>query len=447
MGKCGQQQYRSRRPESSVLYRAVQEGWPQVLAEANERGGLPKRVKEEVRRYLECGVLRHGFAQVRCEACHESMLVAFSCKGRGLCPSCAARRSVETAVHCEAVLPQVAYRQWTLSLPRALRWAVVKTPQLFKRVERQLVLAVWRWQRQRAKGLGHSGVLRGGAVAFAQFFGSALQLTPHLHVLVPEGLWSGSTFVPLPAPDEEEVAAILRRVVKQLSKDFEGLDVPWPEDGLDALWAQGAQQRLPLESVNEPSGHGRRLSVLEGFRLHADTAVHANDRQGLERLCRYGSRGPVAEDRLSLREDGRYDYRTKRGPTLVLTGAQLVKRLVALVPPRGRHLTSFHGVFAPNAKLRPAVMQARLEPNSAKPTLSTTAKTDKPKRPRLDWAALQQRTFGSDVWTCHCGGHRKVLAVITSRRTAEEVLRNMRMLQPRPPAPTAQAPPQLSLAV
>ena len=79
MGECGQ--YRPRRPESSVLYRAVREGWPQVLAEANERGGLPKRVKEEVRRYLECGVLRHGFAHVRCEACHASLLVAFSCKG------------------------------------------------------------------------------------------------------------------------------------------------------------------------------------------------------------------------------------------------------------------------------------------------------------------------------------------------------------------------------
>src|SRR5687768_15660152 len=65
-----------------------------------------------------------------------------------------------------------------------------------------------------------------------------------------------------------------------------------------------------------------RLAVLEGFRLHADTAVHANDRQGLARLCRYGSRGPVAEERLSVREDGRYVCRTKRGPVLVLTAAQ-----------------------------------------------------------------------------------------------------------------------------
>jgi hypothetical protein len=33
-----------------------------------------------------------------------------------------------------------------------------------------------------------------------------------------------------------------------------------------------------------------------GFSLHADTAVHGHDRQGLERLCRSGVRGAVADD-------------------------------------------------------------------------------------------------------------------------------------------------------
>ncbi|MGQ0507508.1 MAG: hypothetical protein ACT4TC_19575, partial [Myxococcaceae bacterium] len=41
--------------------------------------------------------------------------------------------------------------------------------------------------------------------------------------------------------------------------------------------------------------------------------------------------------------------RTKRGPVLILTAAALVKRLLAVVPPSGTHLTCFHGVFAPNA--------------------------------------------------------------------------------------------------
>ena len=69
------------------------------------------------------------------------------------------------------------------------------------------------------------------------------------------------------------------------------------------------------------------------------------------------------------------------------------------------------------------------------------------KRPGLDWATLHARTWGIDVWKCRCGGKRKVLAVVTSRRTAEEMLRNLALLQPRPPLPAAQSPPQIELAV
>ena len=84
--------------------------------------------------------------------------------------------------------------------------------------------------------------------------------------------------------------------------------------------------------------------------MYADTAVHANDREGLERLLRYGARGPVAESRLRLLEDGRYEYTPKKGVAFTLTAEALVRRLVALVPPPKRHLTSFHGVLAPNAR-------------------------------------------------------------------------------------------------
>ena len=409
MGACGEG-YRGRRPMDSVLHRAVREGWPEVAAEAAGRGGLPLRVREEVRRYLECGVLRHGFVQVQCARCQKSLLVGFSCKGRGLCPSCGARRAEETAAHCDEVLPAVAYRQWTLSLPRTLRWPLVKRPKLFKRVERRLVQGVHRWQRQRAGRLLARGRLKGGAVAFTQYFGSALQLTPHLHVLVPEGLWGEEGFVSLPPPEPGEVEGILRWVVKQLAKDFAGLEVEWGEDGLEALQQAGIQQRLALveEETSGPTHRKPRLAVVEGFRLHADTGVHAHDRQGLMRLCRYGSRGPVAEERLSRREDGRYEYRTKRGPTLVLTGAQLVKRLLALVPPKGKHLTCFHGVFAPmlasvprgRPRTRPPPRCHRRRPSQRGPwrplRLSPNCRRGGP-----GW--IGRRCNGApSAWTCGC---------------------------------------------
>jgi hypothetical protein len=46
---------------------------------------------------MRCGILCHGFARARYAVCGHSFLVAFSCKGRGVCPSCTGRRMAQTA--------------------------------------------------------------------------------------------------------------------------------------------------------------------------------------------------------------------------------------------------------------------------------------------------------------------------------------------------------------
>jgi hypothetical protein len=86
-----------------------------------------------------------------------------------------------------------------------------------------------------------------------------------------------------------------------------------------------------------------------------------DDRDALLRLCRYGARGPIAESRLSRREDARDAYETKKGVTLVMSAEQLVRRLLWLIPPRGSHLTNFHGAFAPHFAERD---QVRARPGS-----------------------------------------------------------------------------------
>jgi hypothetical protein len=74
------------------------------------------------RAYLRCGILAHGFAHIRCDDCAAERLVAFSCKGRGVCPSCNARRMVEVAAHLnDHVLPPLPIRQWVLSVPKRIR--------------------------------------------------------------------------------------------------------------------------------------------------------------------------------------------------------------------------------------------------------------------------------------------------------------------------------------
>jgi hypothetical protein len=108
--------YRRRRPERTPLYRAVQGHLETYLTLAreghNEGGSVPQYVEREFRRYLECGILAHGFARARCGECGHDFLIAFSCKGRALCPSCNARRMAEVAAHLvDQVFPPLPVRQ------------------------------------------------------------------------------------------------------------------------------------------------------------------------------------------------------------------------------------------------------------------------------------------------------------------------------------------------
>jgi ribosomal protein S27E len=75
----------------------------------------PAYVEKAFRKYLECGIFAHGFARVRCDDCGDDFLVAFSCKGRAICPSCNTRRMAEAAAHLmDHVFPRLPVRQWVL---------------------------------------------------------------------------------------------------------------------------------------------------------------------------------------------------------------------------------------------------------------------------------------------------------------------------------------------
>lgn len=61
-------------------------------------------MRQAFRKYLECGIFVHGFARARCDDYGYDYFVVFSCKGRGVCPSCNTRRMVETAaLHIGAI--------------------------------------------------------------------------------------------------------------------------------------------------------------------------------------------------------------------------------------------------------------------------------------------------------------------------------------------------------
>ena len=397
--------YRPRSPEATVLHRVVREHLATFLEDARATSahgfGLPGFVEREFREYLACGVLAHGFMRVRCGSCGDEHLVGFSCKRRGVCPSCTSRRAVDAAAHLvDAVLPVTPMRQWVLSLPIKVRWVLARRPALVGRVLAVFLRALSTWQRRRGRAVGASGAT--GSVTFVQRFGSAMQLSIHYHVVMPDGVFvraddGGVSFRRLPAPDDEDVEALLgrcaARVLRLLRREL-GDDEP-EADGLAALEAASLAAR-PAAKGDGPKKK-RLTAFLEGFSLHAGVHLHENDRRGLEQLCRYGARGAIAHSRLTELPDGRVAYHMKRplpdGRThLVLTGVELLRKLAPLIPPPRFHLLRFHGVFAPNSKLRSLVVP---KPPALAVTEDAPAHAPRVRPPpspyRLDWAAALKR--------------------------------------------------------
>jgi hypothetical protein len=96
-------------------------------------------------------------------------------------------------------------------------------------------------------------------------------------------------------------------------------------------------------------------------------------------------------------------------------------------------------------RLRPVVMQSPAE--DAAPPPAGTTKATKPKRPRLDWATLHRRTFGTDVLRYPCGGRRTVRRLNLGRKQAEARLAELGHPLPSRLLPPETAPPQLVLDV
>jgi hypothetical protein len=127
----GALRYEQHRPEQTTLYRLVQQHAASFIAhtEASTGSELPRFIKDEFDAFLECGILAHGFLRLRCGECGHDRLLAFSCKRRGFCPSCGARRMSQTAAHLvDHVIPRVPVRQWgavsSMPAPVASGWSI-----------------------------------------------------------------------------------------------------------------------------------------------------------------------------------------------------------------------------------------------------------------------------------------------------------------------------------
>jgi hypothetical protein len=188
---------------------------------------LPRFVKKELEGYLDCGLPCRGFARLRCDARAETRLVAFSCKGRGCCPSCLGRKMSATAANlADYVMPKVPLRQWVLTVPFSWRSRLGFDGALLGAVVRKLADAVLAFYRRRLAE-EHGALGQSGAVLVVQRTSSDLRLNPHVHAVFLDGVHdeapSGEVaFRALPRLATEDVASVLedaaRRITRHLAR-------------------------------------------------------------------------------------------------------------------------------------------------------------------------------------------------------------------------------------
>jgi Putative transposase/Transposase zinc-binding domain len=464
-----------RRPEQTPLYRLVRAHYETFAAEVGRAatGALPRFVRDEFEAYLECGILAHGFLRLTCDTCTRDTLVAFSCKRRGICPSCGTRRMAETAAYLvDNILPRVAVRQWVLSFPIPLRSLFAVHPELLTPVLRILHRAIHTHLLKQAKVKREQAA--SGAITLIQRFGSAANLNTHLHALVLDGVYQtgevegASKFIEAPAPSNEQLQTLINKIIRRILKLLTRLGHLIEEDGITYL---ARSENIDPDDVMAPlqaaasiwriaagPRAGRKVLTLAGrgelreahrsrelcanhqdFSLHAGVRCDANDRQGIEQLCRYITRPAISNERLSINREGNVVLKLKtpwrNGVThIVLTPMEFMQRLAALVPRPRLHLIRFHGVLAPNAKMRSQVVPAPLQQTTKGESDCTHAHS---KLVRMTWARLLKRVFDIDVEQCQCGGKLKLIAVIEEPAVIDKILTHLG-LSPQPP-PRAKA--------
>jgi hypothetical protein len=477
--------YAPRDPSGTVLYHVVAEHLETFLAslaDDPEATGFPAYVQREFYDYLRCGILAHGFLRLGCDTCKHELLVPFSCKRRGFCPSCAGRRMAQIAAHLvECVLPWVPTRQWVVSVPVPLRYWMAASQDLTAKVHTIIRTTIGQYYVNQAVTQGHERAhVHPGSVTFIQRFGSAINLNLHFHCVFLEGVYLDRTAVGLKPrflagepPSNTAVAEVVQKISQRVMRKLHrlgyleaGLEPP-VATGYDPLrdtapelartLAASVQQRIAFgkragqhvrrlgsgfgSAGEAPRLTGPRCASVRGFSLHANTAIPAHRRDQLEQLIRYTARGAVSLERLVQDTNGdllyTFTHPWSDGTTGIrLSPVELLEKLAALVPLPHVHLLRYGGCLAPHSHLRGSVVPTPRQQGVSEETDTRSA--------CWSWARLLHRVFALDMARCPLcqRGILRLIAVITQGAVIRKILRHLkRSVDPPPiaPARTCQA--------
>ena len=473
--------YIPRSPERTPCYTIIQHQLASFAADRESEGRpLPRYVIDEFEAYLRCGIHAHGFLRCRCLACGEEMVVAFSCKRRGFCPSCAAKRKAETAAHLiDNVLPLVPYRQFVVSFPIPLRFWLQTNKRLFTRIHEIVIGEVYRLYSEKAIQEGIDSPAP-GSISFTQRWGSAANLNPHLHILCADGVYQRFDGIPrfrnLDPITDDDVAdlaqSISHKVLRHLrrkgylDRDGEVVENPAADslfkdhDSIVQATACSVAGKIAFGpnagkyvtrigsgfgyAEEVPLAKGRLCATINGFSIHAATRTNTHARDRLAGLIEYIARGPLSNNRLEIMANGDVKLQLKSkwadGTThLRFTPGEFLEKLAALIPPPRSHLVRWGGVFAPNSPYRKEIT---LKPHIKKGFQFVEEGGDPKLVKNHSWSKMLARVFKIDVTKCaKCGSDMALICAVTERRSIQRYLDHVGLdVTPPPRGPPRSAP-------
>ena len=260
-------------------------------------------------------------------------MLTLSCKQRGICPSCDAKRAAAfAALLKDELLENVGHCLWTFTIPKMLRPYFMFRRELLGDLVR---LAYETIHELMSEAVGDDKA-RPGVVAVPQTFGSVLNVHPHAHCLASRGLWDEKgQWLPVPYVDTTAAETLFAHKIFLLLKSKNLLS--------------NERMELLLSFRNS------------GFSVDTSPTVWPQDTKGLERLCRYLLRCPVSLSRIHWTTGSKTLFYESKGshddPLLPhpkgesLDIFEFIARVLTQIPEPRKHGVHYFGAYASRSRV------------------------------------------------------------------------------------------------
>ena len=367
----------------------------------SEYGVFRSEVNKAFRDFLNCGILYHGCAMARCESCSHSELIAFSCKKRGICPSCDAKRAVIFAEHLyQNVLPHYPTSHIVFTIPKRLRVFFKYNRKLTK----HLYTAAWNTWKELIEDAFPD--CESGMIMSLHTAGDLLNFHPHVHALAVYG-------------------------AVDTSGNFYSLDSV-NTDWLNTVFARNLFEALVKEELlDRDTVKSMQSWHHSGFNIWVGDPINYSDTDSLKFLARYLKKAPVSNQRIEFFEDlntVRYIKYTDSGKEHKdFDPLHFLAEVSQHIPNKWEQTVRYMGICSARtrgAAKNNSVIHAPLQIDTDKPAPSRT------------WAACMKKIFEFDPLVCpKCGANMKIKAFITDSKEITRITEHHKLPAWRAPPP------------